>query len=67
MLEELELFMTKVVPELEAVEIDERAVAHLKDQFPQLTVHHADVVKYDWVSFLMRMDGRNWSNFTCHY
>lgn len=32
----------------EAVEIDERAIAHLAETHPTLTVHHADVVKYDW-------------------
>lgn len=37
-------------PKLEAVEIDERAIAHLKETMPHIPVHHADVVKYDWAS-----------------
>ena len=32
----------------EAVEIDERAVAVLKEQMPGLVVHLADVLDYDW-------------------
>ena len=35
-------------PNLEAVEIDERAIAHLTEKMPGLSVHHADVVQYDW-------------------
>ena len=37
-------------PKLEAVEIDERAIALLQESMPDVPVHHADVVKYDWAS-----------------
>ena len=38
-------------PLLEAVEIDDRAVQHLKEQLPDLPVHLGDVVKYDWHAY----------------
>ena len=34
----------------EAVEIDQRAVALLKEQMPALVVHQADVLDYDWAA-----------------
>ncbi len=33
---------------LEAIEIDKRAVIHLQDTFPDLMVRHMDVLKVDW-------------------
>lgn len=33
-----------------AVEIDERAIAHLKGEIPGLDIHHSDVLDYDWVA-----------------
>ncbi|MFK7847414.1 MAG: 16S rRNA (adenine(1518)-N(6)/adenine(1519)-N(6))-dimethyltransferase RsmA [Rhodothermales bacterium] len=45
-------------PTLEAVELDDRAVAHLKERFPDLKVHLGDVVKYDWVAHAEAAGGK---------
>ena len=34
----------------EAIDIDERVVAHLRNTYPQLKVRHADVLTIDWTS-----------------
>lgn len=45
-------------PHLEAVELDQRAIAELEHAFPDLPVHHADVVKFDWASFAEKKGSR---------
>lgn len=35
-------------PDLVAIEVDERAVAHLRERFPALDVRHVDVLEVDW-------------------
>lgn len=35
-------------PDMFAIEIDQRAVAHLRDKYPHLEVCHADVLDTDW-------------------
>lgn len=36
------------VPNFHAIEIDQRAVAHLRETFPSLSVEHANVLDTDW-------------------
>ncbi|QXD14146.1 16S rRNA (adenine(1518)-N(6)/adenine(1519)-N(6))-dimethyltransferase RsmA [Rhodocaloribacter litoris] len=44
-------------PDLTALEVDDRAVALLRDRFPGLDVRHADVLATDWAA-LAREKGR---------
>lgn len=37
-------------PALTAIEVDERAVAYLREQYPSLDVRHADVLAVDWAA-----------------
>lgn len=37
--------------DFEAIELDQRAIAALKEKFPDLRVHHADVVRFDWKAY----------------
>ena len=38
-------------PNLTVVEVDEEAVAHLREQFPDLDIRHEDVLGVDWSAF----------------
>lgn len=38
-------------PDLEVIEIDQRAVAYLADRFPGLKIHHQDILQTDWQGF----------------
>lgn len=37
-----------IYPDMHAIEIDQRAVSHLKEHYPQLDVRHADVLDTNW-------------------
>lgn len=38
-------------PNMHAIEIDQRAVQHLRHRYPELSVHHGDVLEVDWQKF----------------
>lgn len=44
-------------PDLTAIEVDERAVAHLRGQHPALDVRHADVLEVDWAALAAEKGG----------
>ena len=44
-------------PRLTAIEVDERAVALLKEQFPHLDVRHQDVLEVDWAALATERGG----------
>ncbi len=44
-------------PDLIALEVDERAVAHLKTALPDLDVRHADVLETDWAALAAEKAG----------
>lgn len=44
-------------PTMRAVEVDERAVAYLKEEYPSLHVVHEDVLKVDWYAWAEAVDG----------
>ena len=45
-------------PNFEAIELDQRSIAALREKYPGIRVHHADVVRYDWESYASRVDGK---------
>ena len=45
-------------PHFEAIELDERAISSLMQDFPGIQIHHADVVKFDWASYATRIGHR---------
>ena len=44
-------------PNLTVVEVDEEAVAHLREQFPDLDIRHEDVLGVDWSTFVGDHEG----------
>lgn len=44
-------------PDLEVIEIDQRAVAYLNERFPGLKIHHQDILQTDWQGF-SPLDGK---------
>lgn len=36
--------------DMHAIEIDQRAIAHLSDTYPSLSLHHGDVLQTDWAA-----------------
>lgn len=44
-------------PDLTALEVDARAVAHLRQAFPALDVRHADVLEADWAALAAEKGG----------
>ena len=47
-------------PDLTAVEVDERAVAHLREALPGLDVRHQDVLDADWAALAEEKGGKLW-------
>lgn len=44
-------------PTMRAVEVDERAVAYLKEEYPSLRVEHQDVLSVDWKAWAQEAEG----------
>ncbi len=38
-------------PNLTVIEVDDEAVAHLQDEFPNLDIRHQDILEVDWSAF----------------
>ena len=38
-------------PHFEAIELDQRAIATLQQEYPDLRIHHADVVRFNWTAY----------------
>lgn len=47
-------------PDLTAIEVDERAVEHLRETFPSLDVRHRDVLETDWGALAAERGGPLW-------
>ncbi len=47
-------------PDLTAVEVDERAVVHLREALPGLDVRHQDVLDADWAALAEEKGGKLW-------
>src|SRR5690606_14958910 len=47
-------------PDLTAVEVDERAVAHLREALPGLDVRHQDVLDADWAALAEEKGDKLW-------
>lgn len=50
--------LLETYPDLVAVEVDERAVAYLREEFPELDVREADVLELDWSAIAEEAAGR---------
>ncbi|MEM1044075.1 MAG: 16S rRNA (adenine(1518)-N(6)/adenine(1519)-N(6))-dimethyltransferase RsmA [Bacteroidota bacterium] len=47
-------------PDLTAIEVDERAVVHLRETLPGLDVRHGDVLETDWAALAAEKGERLW-------
>lgn len=52
--------LLRFYPDLTALEVDERAVEHLRETLPDLDVRHADVLETDWAALAEEKGGRLW-------
>lgn len=52
--------LLRLYPDLTAVEVDERAVAHLREALPGLDVRHQDVLDADWAALAGEKGDRLW-------
>ncbi len=54
-------------PNLTVVEVDEEAVVHLRERFPDLDIRHEDVIGVDWSTFAGDPSGRPYApDAGCH-
>ncbi len=49
--------LLETYPKLVALEVDERAIAHLRETLPGLDVRHADVLEADWPALARELGG----------
>ena len=52
--------LLRLYPDLTAVEVDERAVEHLRDALPGLDVRHHDVLETDWAALADEKGEKLW-------
>ena len=52
--------LLRYYPDLTAVEVDERAVEHLREELPALDVRHGDVLETDWASLAEERGEKLW-------
>ena len=52
--------LLRLYPDLTALEVDERAVTHLRETLPGLDVRHADVLDADWAALAKAKGSKLW-------